>query len=222
MAKHIRDLSRDWRAGDAERLARFFDKTGEGWPGGRWDPTTPEEAERRVRERQQLGVFVTEEGGEFRSFCSLHAKPNDTKGAYVGLLTADPDYHGRGYGLRLTCPPHSPTPEQPRAVLDCYQTAILVHCPGEGDWRSIKEIVADLEREVFLAGHYKAFAFGSGPCDLCSECNLESCLHPQQARPAMEAAGIDVFATARGNGFPIEVVRDHSCPQNYYGLVLIE
>jgi hypothetical protein len=38
----------------------------------------------------------------------------------------------------------------------------------------------------------------------------------------MEAAGIDVFATARGNGFPINVVTDHNCPQNYYGVVLIE
>ena len=38
----------------------------------------------------------------------------------------------------------------------------------------------------------------------------------------MEAAGIDVYATARGNGFPIDVVTDHACPQNYYGLVLVE
>ncbi len=98
MARHIRDISRDWRAGDAERLARFFNKQGHGWPGGGWDPQTPEEAERRLREHEQLGVFVTEEGSEFRSFCSLHAKPNETNGAYVGLLTADPDYHGRGYG----------------------------------------------------------------------------------------------------------------------------
>ncbi|MFB3881070.1 MAG: DUF2284 domain-containing protein [Armatimonadota bacterium] len=127
-----------------------------------------------------------------------------------------------GYGLRLTCPPYSPTPEQTRAVLDCYSSAILVHCPGESGRRPVKQIVADLEREVFLAGNYKAFAFSSGPCDLCSECNRESCEHPHQARPAMEAAGIDVFATARGNGLPIDVVTDHSCPQNYYGLVLID
>ena len=127
-----------------------------------------------------------------------------------------------GWGGRLTCPPYSPTPEQTRAVLDCYRVAVLVHCPGGGKWQSIKRIVVALEREVFLAGHYQAFAFGSGPCDLCAECNLKSCEHPDQARPAMEAAGIDVYATARANGFPIEVVRDHTCPQNYYGLVLID
>jgi len=127
-----------------------------------------------------------------------------------------------GYGQRLTCPPYSPTPEQTQQMLGEYRVALLVHVPGDGKWKSIKRIVADLEREVFLAGFYKAFALGSGPCDLCETCNLESCEHPRQARPAMEAAGIDVYATARGNGFPIEVVKDRSCPQNYYGLVLIE
>jgi predicted metal-binding protein len=130
-----------------------------------------------------------------------------------------------GYGQRLTCPPYSPTPEQTRKVLDCYRVAILIHNPvpaGEDNWTSIDQIAAALERKVFLAGHYKALAFGCGPCNLCEECNLEDCVHPSKARPSMEASGIDVYATARGNGFPIEVVRDHTCPQNYYGLVLIE
>jgi predicted metal-binding protein len=130
-----------------------------------------------------------------------------------------------GWGQRLTCPPHSPTPKQTRAVLDCYRLAILVHHPvqvRDDDWRPVDEIVVKLEREIFLAGHYRAFALGCGPCHLCDECNLEDCLHPSEARPSMEAAGIDVYATARGNGFPIEVVRDHTCAQNYYGLVLIE
>jgi hypothetical protein len=38
----------------------------------------------------------------------------------------------------------------------------------------------------------------------------------------MEACGIDVFATARGNNYPIEVVRDEDSEQNRYGLLLIE
>ena len=127
-----------------------------------------------------------------------------------------------GYGRRLTCPPHSPTPEHTRRVLDEYEVALLIHVTGDRMWRSVKEIVADLEREIFLAGNYKAFAFGSGPCNLCDECNLEFCEHAREARPAMEAAGIDVYTTAHNNGFPIEVVKDRACPQNYYGLVLIE
>lgn len=127
-----------------------------------------------------------------------------------------------GYGRRLTCPPHSPTPEQTRRVLDCYSSALLVHNPTNGDWAAIDEVVPELEREIFLAGYYKAFAFGCGPCHLCDTCNLQDCRHPHRARPSMEAAGIDVYATARANGLPIEVVTDHDCPQDYYGLVLID
>ena len=43
---------------------------------------------------------------------------------------------------------------------------------------------------------------------------IAACMHPDKARPAMEAAGIDVFATARAAGLPIEVVRDADCSQN--------
>ncbi|NOZ22431.1 MAG: DUF2284 domain-containing protein [Planctomycetes bacterium] len=125
-----------------------------------------------------------------------------------------------GYGACLTCPPHSPTPAETREVLDCYEQAILVH----GDERTdIRAVVAEMEREIFLAGYYKAFAYGCGPCSLCRECDLENgCRHPYKARPAMEAAGIDVFATARAAGMPIEVVSKAGQCQKRYGLVLVQ
>lgn len=123
-----------------------------------------------------------------------------------------------GYGSSLCCPPHSPTPEETRAVIDCYEEALLIHC--KPDVR-VKEIVAALEREAFLSGFYRAFGMGEGPCHLCDECNLERCIHPRHARPAMEACGIDVYATARGNGFPLEVARDRESEQNYYGMLLL-
>jgi len=123
------------------------------------------------------------------------------------------------YNSSLCCPPHSPTPEQTRRAIDCYQRAILIHCKPGVD---VKELVATLEHEVFLAGYYKALALGCGPCRLCEKCSFDGCIHPDQARPAMEACGVDVFATARANGFPIEVVRDSSCDQNYYAVVLVD
>jgi len=46
--------------------------------------------------------------------------------------------------------------------------------------------------------------------------------HTGQARPSMEACGIDVYATVRANSYPIEVVKDYSDDADYYGLVLIE
>ncbi len=124
-----------------------------------------------------------------------------------------------GYNSSLCCPPHSPTPEQTRRVVDCYQRAILIHCTPGVD---VKELVATLEREVFLAGYYKALALGCGPCRLCEECSFQSCVHPHQARPSMEACGVDVFATTRANGFPIQVVTDRLCDQNYYGVILVD
>ena len=124
-----------------------------------------------------------------------------------------------GWGSNLCCPPHTPSPEETGRVVASYGRALLIHC--KGDKRPTK-IVAALEREIFLSGFYKALGFGAGPCRLCKECNLEGCIRSEDARPSMEACGIDVFATVRANGFPIEVVRDESSDQNYYGLVLIE
>ena len=129
-----------------------------------------------------------------------------------------------GYGSSLMCPPHSWPPEETRKLLDAYTTAILVHCrprvPAER--ARVKELVVTLEREAFLANYYKAFSYGSGPCHLCEKCAFEAgCRYPHQARPCMEASGVDVYKTARDAGFPIDVVRDRDDEQNYYGLVLL-
>jgi len=125
-----------------------------------------------------------------------------------------------GWGSSLCCPPHTPTPEETAKVIACYQRALLIHCRGR--IRPTK-IVVSLEREFFLAGFYKALSFGAGrPCRCCKECNFEGCRRPEDARPSMEACGIDVFATVRANRFPIEVVRDEGDKQHYSGLVLID
>jgi predicted metal-binding protein len=124
-----------------------------------------------------------------------------------------------GYRSSLCCPPNTPTPEQTRRTLDEYETAILAHFGPHGH---VTETMVVLEREAFLEGHYKALAFGAGPCNLCKSCPEAGCKHPDRARPSMESCGIDVFSTARNNGYPIEVVLDESAEQNYYGLLLIE
>ena len=124
-----------------------------------------------------------------------------------------------GYNSSLVCPPYSPAPEETRKMLDCYGKAILFESPRG----KAKSIAAKLERELFLDNYYRAFGLGSGPCELCEACAFdEGCRHPHQARPSMEACGIDVFATARKQGFEIDVVRTHKEPQHYFGLVLVE
>jgi len=126
-----------------------------------------------------------------------------------------------GYGQCLVCPPFTPTPQEMRQILDSYKRAILIHCQPDAD---IKAIVVKIEKTVFLKGAWKAFGLGAGPCYFCKQCAVEKreCRHPEQARPAMEACGIDVFSTVRKFGFPIEVIKSkRQCP-NYYGLILVD
>ena len=126
-----------------------------------------------------------------------------------------------GYGRCLVCPPFTPAPQQMRRVLDVYRRAMLIHFSPQAD---VKATVAELEREIFLNGYWKAFALGAGPCYFCESCAVKTgrCRHSERARPSMEACGIDVFTTVRRAGFPIEVVRTtHQCP-DYYGLILVD
>ena len=126
-----------------------------------------------------------------------------------------------GYGQCLVCPPFTPTPQEMRQVLDTYSRGILMHFAPDTD---VKSVIVRLEREIFLAGAWKAFGLGAGPCYLCKECALTSgqCRHSESARPAMEACGIDVFSTVLRAGFGIKVVKTtRECP-NYFGLVLVD
>ena len=128
-------------------------------------------------------------------------------------------YGCSGYGSNLCCPPYTPASEQMQKIIDCYTTALLIRCLPDA---SPTGIIVKLEREAFLAGYYKAFGLGAGPCFACRACNLKKCRHPEKTRPSMESCGIDVYATARANGFPIAVVKNEKSPQNYYGLLLLE
>ena len=130
-----------------------------------------------------------------------------------------------GFGASLCCPPHTPPPDVTRKVIDFYQKAILLHRQlrkGEKS-KPFNETIVNAEVKIFLYGYYKAWSMGSGPCRLCKECDLTvSCKHGYEARPSMEACGIDVFKTARDNGFPIDVVKTHGEERNAFGLILVE
>jgi len=129
-----------------------------------------------------------------------------------------------GYGNCLTCPPYSPKPEETRKILNNYTWAILLKFipkPIDFDWKTIHEITAKLEREIFFQGYYSAFGFACGPCPYCETCNLKECVHPNKARPSMEASGIDVYATVRTAGYEIKVLRSEKEQPTYFSLVLI-
>jgi predicted metal-binding protein len=132
-----------------------------------------------------------------------------------------------GYQRRRTCPPLSPPPSVTRRMLRDFSGAIFIafrvpHAEVERRLRRKgRKLLASLERELFLDGYYSAFAMGFGPCNICPACDLSShCKYPEIARPSMEACGIDVYATARGAGFPLRVVRTYEEGCSLCGLVL--
>jgi predicted metal-binding protein len=138
----------------------------------------------------------------------------------VGYWTRYKCQYGCGaYGKNLCCPPNAPTPGETKKILSEYSSALLVRF---GNKVKVTPAIAALEREVFLMDYYKVVGFGAGPCRLCDECSLSECRFPEEARPSMEACGIDVYATVRKSGFPLHVLTSEDERQNRYGLLLIE
>ncbi len=129
-------------------------------------------------------------------------------------------YGCEDYEKSLTCPPYSPTYRQTREMLEEFSEVLLFLAAQSFQIRYLAYL---LEREAFLIGYYKAFGMGAGPCRLCDTCDVHSpCERPKEARPSMEACGIDVFATIRNNGFRIEPLRNNNQKQQSFGLLLLE
>ncbi len=158
-------------------------------------------------------------------------------------------YGCKAYGKHLSCPPYAPTPEKTEKVLEDYKYAVLVEFVGLPKETSvdprhihhylwdlilrIQDAIFKLERHAFLSGYYKAFGFGAYPCSLCETCLPEEgdidfhtvkrlCRHQDRMRPAMEASGIDVYATVRAAGFELEVVTTFDETIKSFGLVLLD
>ncbi len=136
------------------------------------------------------------------------------------------------YGKSLCCPPHTPTYKETREVLKDYSYAVLIQC------RTLEEttdLALNMEHALFKLGYHKAIGFGAGKCLLCSDCTMALCTRPLEARPSMEACGMDVMATVQASGIPIRSVADgrvalglespHSPEDSSYfgyGLILID
>ena len=121
-------------------------------------------------------------------------------------------------------------PEVTLQMLRHYRQALLLRVEGavggeeeDRQRHRLGEVVAALERELFLAGYHRAWGMGAGPCSFCGACNLEGpCRFPRQARPSMEGCGIDVYTTVRQAVWEIEVVKTLQSPFRLFSLVLME
>ena len=139
------------------------------------------------------------------------------------------------FARRFTCPPYAPTPHETKKILKKYNQGLLVEFTGlrnKGEQRNVHETMYELEREAFLNGLYKAFAYAAGPCRICGSCPAEKvenpnefskkdCKNPEKARPSMEACGIDVYRTARKAGCKINVAKEEERFKSF-GLLLLE
>jgi len=125
------------------------------------------------------------------------------------------------FGKYKTCPPFTPTYKETQELLECYESAILIE--GQPPAKQFEGMLLKVEHKANLAGFYKAFSLNAGPCPLCVECDVEgSCPMPEDARPSMEACGIDVFKTVRNNGFEIKFLEHKTEYVKYFGLLLLE
>lgn len=135
------------------------------------------------------------------------------------------------FGRRATCPPNVPSLPECERLFSEYKEIALFHFEGRverpedrHEWtRGINERLLDLEREVFLSGHHMAFVLYVDPCHICKDCSTDKsdCRLPKKARPSVEALAVDVFTTARGCGYDIDVLTDYDQRMNRFGMLLI-
>jgi predicted metal-binding protein len=131
-----------------------------------------------------------------------------------------------GWNKRLCCPPYTPTPATTRKMLTEYRNALIYAYRPNDDRRGrqrMARLLAAIERQAFLDGRYKAFGLGAGPCRFCPTCDTSAlCKFPYLARPSMESAGIDVYATCRNAGIELKVVTCPDAGAKYVSLVLLD
>ena len=136
------------------------------------------------------------------------------------------------YGKRGTCPPNVPSIEECRQMISEYHQAAVFHFEKKlvtseerKGWGQevIMKLVA-LEREVFLSGYYKTFMIPFASCGFCEDCVADrlKCKNPRTARPGADAMGIDVYATVRNLGYPIQVLKNYDETMNRYAFLLVE
>lgn len=94
-------------------------------------------------------------------------------------------------------------------------------------WFKLHDIVMAIEREAHNRGYFFATGYVASTCYLCYDpskhtgyCDTSGpCKHPYEARPSMEASGIDVFSTYRNVGMKLKMASLEKL--TWSGLVLV-
>jgi len=138
----------------------------------------------------------------------------------------------KNYGHCGTCPPNTPSVPECREFVQGYKSCVIFHFTQKVKkpedrfaWtRQVNSKLLKLEREVFLSGYYKAFLLFMDSCNLCESCSgaRETCRNPKMSRPTPESMAVDVFATVRKIGYPIDVLYDYKQAMNRYAFLFID
>lgn len=153
------------------------------------------------------------------------------------------------YGRHLLCPPNLISVQDFAEILSLYEHALILQVQADFDsrdksrrglsedlcrrlegktgtvrWqRKLHRLVNEMEALAFKNGLRFAAGLIGGDCSLCSECEgltKGQCAHPFQARPSMEALGIDVVKTCKNAGLSIRLSSSEKV--KWTGLVLLD
>jgi len=138
----------------------------------------------------------------------------------------------KNFGKCGTCPPNTPSVAECKEFVRGYKTCAVFHFTkrvakpkDRFAWtRKVNLKLFKLEREVFLSGYYKAFLLFMDSCNFCDSCPgiKQLCKNPKMSRPTPESMAMDVFATVRKIGYPINVLYDYSQEMNRYAFLFVE
>ena len=141
-------------------------------------------------------------------------------------------YGCREYGRNAACPPNAPPVDACARFFREYRRAAVFHFAKTVErpedrhpWsRKLSLELLKLEHEVFKAGYVKAFLIFFDSCGICLECaeSRTECKEPKLSRPTPDAMAVDVYATVRKIGYPIEVLSDYGQEMNRYAFLLID
>lgn len=135
------------------------------------------------------------------------------------------------YGKRLSCPPHIPSIDEFRKILEEYSKALLL--VEEHDTKTEPDLIKawsrlrkdsfhkmlELELEAFREGFTYAHLLRPGSCNECEKCG-KSCAKPHLRRFAPEAVGINLQKTMEKAGLELEFCKPEktSC----VGILLVD
>jgi predicted metal-binding protein len=142
------------------------------------------------------------------------------------------------YGQSIHCPPHAMAPQSMRAVIGNYQKALIfkLELPSEQlldescnlHFKKIFRIAAKLEQAALAAGYTESSGYAAGSCKpvFCPSYKCQalrdgtSCRYPAEARPSMEAVGINVFKLYENVGWEIHKITKNNFAPGVTGGVL--